>query len=398
MASKSGVKSAKEIEHWPINKLIAYAQNARTHTKAQVKQIAASMAEFGWTVPILVDKKGTIIAGHGRVMAAEILEMDSVPIIKLDHLTPAQVRAYRIADNRLSEMAGWDDQMLAEEFNALIEQDYDVTLTGFNLNEIARLIEDPDPDPPAPDPPENPICQHGDLWLLGKHRLLCGDSTLADDVARLCNGDSPALMVTDPPYGVNYDPKWRERAKVSLNKKKMGKVENDDCADWTAAWELFSGNIVYVFHGGLHCGVVQKSIEDCDFEIRAQIIWVKDRMALSRGAYHWQHEPIWYAVRKGKNANWSGGRNQATTWDVTSRDDAGHGHSTQKPIECMLRPIRNHTGDVYDPFVGSGTTIIAAERVNRRCFAMEINPAYVDVTIQRWESETGEKATLDDAK
>jgi DNA modification methylase len=210
-------------------------------------------------------------------------------------------------------------------------------------------------------------------------------------------GVKPHLMITDSPYGVNYDPAWRKRAGVNLNARKLGKVANDDRADWREAWALFPGSVAYVWHAGRHTSEVQQSLEASGFDMRSQIIWAKDRFALSRGHYHWQHEPCWYAVRGTAGTNWSGDRKQSTLWNIKSRDDDGHGHGTQKPVECMRRPIENNSSPgqaVYEPFSGSGTTIIAAEMTGRSCHAIEIDPAYVDVALLRWQAFTGLKATL----
>jgi DNA modification methylase len=225
--------------------------------------------------------------------------------------------------------------------------------------------------------------------------LVCGDSTDADTVAACLGEVQPHLMVTDPPYGVDYDPSWRAKAGVNLNKAKLGKVENDSRADWSETWALFPGSIAYVWHGGLHSGTVEYSLTSTGFAIRSQIIWVKDRFALSRGDYHWQHEPCWYAVRG--TGNWAGDRKQSTTWNIPAREDKGHGHSTQKPVECMKRPIENNSSAgqaIYEPFSGSGTTIIACEMTGRSCHAIELSPLYVDVAIKRWQTFTGQKATL----
>ena len=247
--------------------------------------------------------------------------------------------------------------------------------------------------------PEAPVSKLGDLWLLGKHRVLCGDATVAADVNRLFNGVSATLMVSDPPYGVEYDPEWRAKAGVNQNRCKLGKVENDDRADWREAWALFPGDVMYVWHAGKYAGTVQLSLEVCGFQIRSQIIWAKDRFALSRGNYHWQHEPCWYAVRE--NAHWKGDRSQTTLWSINAREDDGHGHGTQKPVECMRRPMLNNSSPgqvVYDPFLGSGTSIIAAETTGRICYGLEIEPNYVDVIVSRWQSFTGKSAVLDGDK
>ena len=225
--------------------------------------------------------------------------------------------------------------------------------------------------------------------------MACGDSTDAAMVARLLGDDAPALMVTDPPYGVAYDPQWRHRLGVN-DSKRTGNVLNDDQADWTAAWALFPGEIAYVWHGALHAATVARSLTETGFSIRAQIVWAKSRLVIGRGDYHWQHEPCWYAVRR--KGNWTGDRKQTTLWTIDSKgQDADTIHSTQKPVECMRRPMLNNSakGDhVYDPFLGSGTTLIAAQTIGRVCLGMELNPAYVDVIVRRWEAFSGERAVL----
>jgi DNA modification methylase len=394
---------ANSVERWPIDKLIPYARNARTHSDEQVSQIAASMREWGWTNPVLVAEDGTIIAGHGRVSAAQRLGFTEVPVMVARGWTEAQRRAYVIADNKLALNADWDIGMLATELRELDTGEIDLGLLGFDEGELEGLLTwDPgrsdgltDADE-VPEVAEAAVSVPGDLWVLGKHRLICGDATSADTVSALLGDVKPHLMVTDPPYGVEYDPAWRTRAGVNKNTSKLGKVVNDDRADWREAWALFPGEVAYVWHAGKFAGEVQRSLEACDFEIRSQIIWAKDRFALSRGHYHWQHEPCWYAVR-GTSASWKGDRSQSTLWQIKSREDAGVGHGTQKPVECMRRPIENNSSPgqaVYEPFSGSGTTIIASEQTGRACYAIELNPLYVDVAVKRWQSFTGEKAKL----
>lgn len=683
---------ALQVETRALETLIPYARNSRTHSDAQVAQIAGSIREFGWTNPVLVDGEGGIIAGHGRVLAARQLGLREVPVITLAHLTPAQRRAYVIADNKLALNAGWDLEMLVAELGELRDEDFDLALTGFSDDELAALLAEKtegltDPDA-APELPADPLSRPGDLWLLGRHRLLCGDSTSADDVGRLLGEVRPTAMITDPPYGVEYDPKWRAEAGVNKNRKKMGAVKNDDRADWREAWALFPGDIAYVWHAGLHAGTVADSLVDCGFDLRSQIVWAKDRFALSRGDYHWQHEPCqpagtlvskvvkegrwketsvieqvpiesltvgdkvvsfgnakiyrrgrkvtrigsrrysgnlhtievgkistkttaehqftvrfdpekansyllylmrrgnwwrlgvcgmfnsrgfglavrldqergdeawilsthadrcsavvaeqiascsyaiptthwendrqaigtnarsiaqigeiynrvgvdniengahqilmdngrsrefplithdevgrfsrrqsrivracnltadimqvpvpldgedfewrpvtnnlfsevsdlevwsmdvdqnqhyvadgivthncWYAVRaKASGKKWRGDRSQSTLWSIPARDDSGVGHGTQKPVECMRRPMVNSTSPgqaVYEPFCGSGTTIIAGEMEGRPVYAMELSPAYVDVIVRRWQDFTGLVAALEDGR
>ncbi len=383
-----------------VASLIPYARNARTHSDAQVAQIAAPFREFGFTNPVLVDGDRGVIAGHGRLLAARKLGMADVPTIELSHLTPAQRRAYVLADNRLALSAGWDAELLRIELADLQADGFDLALTGFDAAEIAGIfalptggLTDPDDVPAAP---EVPVTRLGDVWLLGRHRLVCGDSTDPATVERALAGVRPHLMVTDPPYGVEYDPAWRNRAGLGSTKR-VGKVENDHRADWREAWALFPGDVAYVWHGALHASTVAESLTACGFQIRAQVIWAKDRLVLGRGHYHWQHEPCWYAVRG--QGHWAGDRKQTTLWQIASRaQDADTVHGTQKPVECMRRPMENNSSPgqaVYEPFSGSGTTLIAAEVAGRVCHAVELAPAYVDVAVLRWQAFTGQQAVLE---
>ena len=397
----------ERIEQWPIARQQPYARNAKTHGADQVAKIAASMAEFGWTVPCLVAEDGELIAGHGRVLAATQLGLTEAPVIVLGHLTEAQRRAYRIADNKLTELGTWDEALLSSELNDLLAEDFDLSLIGFDDAELEALLAgggDPEAasgegEDDIPEVPETPISRPGDLWLLGKHRLLCGDATVATDVAHVLNGVLPLLMVTDPPYGVQYDPGWRNKAGAAATKR-IGKVLNDDRADWREAWALFPGDVAYVWHGALHATTVADSLIASGFNIRSQIIWAKDRLVLSRGDYHWQHEPCLYAVKKTGKGHWAGDRKQTTLWQIANKDqDAETVHGTQKPVECMRRPILNNSSPgqaVYEPFMGSGTTLIAAETTGRVCFGIELNPAYVDVAVERWQQFTGQNAVLDE--
>ena len=395
-----------KIKMTPVAQLVPYAGNARTHSDEQIAQIAASITEFGFTNPILTGADDVIIAGHGRLLAAQKLGMDTVPVIVLDHLSEAQRRALVIADNKLAENAGWDEELLRTELAALDDMDFDLDLMGFSDEELDGLLGDLDgsalgeteDEDDVPETPEDPISRPGDLWILGKHRLLCGDATVATDVERVLNETLPLLMVTDPPYGVQYDPGWRNKTGASATKR-TGKVLNDDRADWREAWSLFSGDVAYVWHGALHATTVAESLEVAGFNVRSQIIWAKDRLVLSRGDYHWQHEPCWYAVKKTGKGHWAGDRKQTTLWHIANKDqDADTVHGTQKPVECMRRPILNNSSPgqiVYEPFMGSGTTLIAAESTGRVCFGIELNPAYVDVAVQRWQQFTGQNAVLD---
>ena len=395
----------ESIELWPLDRLRPYAGNAKTHGADQVARIAGSMAEFGWTVPVLVSSDGEVIAGHGRILAAAQLGLAEAPVIVLDHLSEAQRRAYRIADNKLTELGDWDEVLLSEELQALSTEEFDLSLIGFDDAELDRLLAGTTDDTDArdgedeiPEPPEEPVSRPGDLWILGNHRLLCGDATVATDVERALGSVKPLLMVTDPPYGVDYDPAWRNKAGAAMTRR-TGKVLNDDRADWREAWALFPGDVAYVWHGALHAATVIESLAAVGFEMRAQIIWAKDRLVLSRGDYHWQHEPCIYSVRKSGKGHWAGDRKQTTLWQIDNRDqDAETVHGTQKPVECMRRPIVNNSSPgqaVYDPFIGSGTTLIAAETTGRVCHGIELDPVYVDVVVERWQRFTGEAPVLD---
>lgn len=382
--------------------LIPYARNARTHSDEQVAQIAASIREFGFINPVIVDGQSGIVAGHGRVMAARKLGLAEVPTLEVGHLTEAQRKAYVLADNKLALNAGWDNDLLKVELAELNTDGFDLSLIGFSTDELAKLLADKtegltDPDD-TPEAPANPVSELGDVWLLGKHRLACGDCTDALVVEKALNGVRPHLMVTDPPYGIEYDASWRDDALGGkAGGRATGKVKNDDRMEWTEAWSLFPGEVAYIWHGHLQVGTMEKQLADCGFVIRSHIIWSKSQFAISRGHYHPQHESCWYAVKKGATGHWSGDRKQSTIWQIDKPKKSETGHSTQKPVECMKRPIENNSSPgqaVYEPFSGSGTTIIAAEMTGRSCHAIELNPAYVDVAIKRWQDFTGQEATL----
>jgi DNA modification methylase len=377
----------------PIATLREDPSNARRHDQRNVEAIAASLREFGQRKPIVALSDGTVLAGNGTLRAALSLGWESIAVATFEDLE--QAKAYAIADNRSAELATWDDQLLVDALSAM-----DASLRetiGFSAAEFGRLLRavegltDPDETPPLP---ATPVTQTGDVWILGEHRLVCGDSTDRATVERLFAGEAPVIMVTDPPYGVEYDPAWRAEAGLSV--ARTGTVANDDRADWREAWALFPGDVAYVWHAGVFAGVVAESLVASGFQVRAQIVWKKNIAALSRGHYHWGHEPAWYAVRKGSSARWAGDRTQSTVWEIARKDDTGEtAHGTQKPVECMERPLRNHgaPGDiVFDPFLGSGSTLIAAVRARRRLFGVELSPGYCDVIIERWENFTGEKA------
>lgn len=401
----------RTVEMIPLADLKPYGRNARKHPEDQLQALEAIIRDSGFTTPLIIDPKGNLIAGHGRAIVAQRLGLESVPCIRVKGLNPAQIRALRLSDNQIAARSDWDNELLLGELKDLLAADFDLGLTGFRDDELGELgvpgftleerLEEAEETPPLP---AKPVVRPGELWLLGDHRVLCGDSTKAEDVARLLGATKPHLMVTDPPYGVEYDPDWRNRADRANGKpygaRAIGKVVNDDRADWTEAFTLFRGDVVYCWHPpGANSVVFYHSLETAGFDVRMQIIWAKQQFPIGRGNYHVKHEPCWYAVRKGGTAHWAGDRKQTTLWEIDKPQKSETGHGTQKPIECMRRPILNNSkpdDSIYEPFCGSGTTLIACEMEQRRCFAIEIDPAYVEVIIQRWQSFTGKTAKRED--
>jgi DNA modification methylase len=386
--------------------------NANRGTDRGRAALARSLRDYGPGRSILIDRHGTIIAGNKTVEQAKrlniplrVVETDGEYLVAvkrndLDLTTDARAQALAIVDNRIGELdLEWNVDML----KALHAGGLDLS-AFWTADEFAMLFADSKTgftDENAVVEPGDTDIIRGELFVLGCHRLLCGDATSAGDVTRLLDGATPVLMTTDPPYGVSYDPAWRHRVNPT-QRTAVGRVTNDDRADWTAAWELFPGTIVYVWHAALKAPTVAADLEAAGFKIRSQIIWQKQHFALSRGDYHWGHEPAWYAVR-GKG-QWRGDRRQTTVWEVANlnpfggagaADNAVTGHGTQKPVRLFEIPITNHTiaaESVYDPFCGSGTAIIAAEKHGRVCYAMEIDPKYVQAAVNRWQAFTGQKA------
>ena len=382
-----------------VSVITAHPKNPKVHPDGQLTAMGKAFDEFGVVVPPVVDENFRLMAGEGRWLTAKKKSIEELPCIVVSGWSEAKKLRFMFADNHLSTLSSYDDAAYRAVLQMIKDDNGDLGALGLDAATLSQLLFVPsekDPDE-TPEPPADPVSRPGDLWVLGEHRLLCGDSTKPDDVTRALDGAKPKLMVTDPPYGVDYDPSWRAKVGVNKNKDKLGEVKNDDRADWTDAWMLFDGNVAYVWHGGLHSGTVEQSLVNAGFVTRSQIIWNKDRFALSRGDYHWRHEPALYAVRAGKAGGWHGDRKQDTVWNIPAREDGGHGHSTQKPVECMRRPIQNNSqpGDVvYEPFSGSGTTIIAAEMMNRPCRAIELSPTYVDVGVRRWQTFAKGTATL----
>ena len=335
------------------------------------------------------DGRLMVLGGNMRLRALQDLGIKEAPVLVADHWSEEERAQFVIKDN--VSFGDWNFEALASGWGKTALLDWGMELPS-NFGMQAKGKTDPDE---TPEPPANPVSQLGDVWLLGTHRLVCGDSTNAETVAKCLNGVQPHLMVTDPPYGVNYNPKWRVKAGVNRGTAAAGLVRNDDRADWRAAWALFPGDVAYVWHGGAHAHTVADSLLACGLQIRSQIIWNNGRLVIGRSDYHWQHEPCWYVVREGKPGHYVGDRKQTTVWDIPKPKKLETGHSTQKPVECMKRPIENNSNPgqaVYEPFSGSGTTIIAGEMTGRHVHAIELAPEYVDVDVKRWQDFTGKKA------
>jgi ParB-like chromosome segregation protein Spo0J len=400
---------AKRIELWPVDRLKPYERNARTHSTEQVAQIAASIVEFGFTNPILVDSSDGIIAGHGRLSAAQELGLKTVPVVVLDHLSERQRKAYILADNQLALNAGWDTDLLRGELQDLAEQDFDLSLIGFSDDELADLLPDIEELPPedadadaVPEPPAEPITKPGDVWLLGKHRVMCGDSISLTEVERLMDGKKADMVFTDPPYGVAYE--------GGHNDKKRQQIQND---------ALEGEDLTSLFHGALTAAITVtaehapfyvwfasgKSVEtfaafaELPLKLRAVIQWYKIRSGL--GAFMSQYipncEPCIYAYKAGCSPQWFGPTDKKTVWELQKKS-RNEFHPTQKPVELPERAISNSSKKgqlVLDLFGGSGSTLIACEKTGRQARLMELDPRYCDVIVKRWQQFTGKTATLE---
>lgn len=369
-----------------VSQLKLNPNNPRHIKGERLEMLKRSISEFEQMMvlrPIIVDENNVVLGGNMRLQAIKALGKKEIPnewVKRAVELTEEQKREFVIKDN--AGFGEWDWELLANEWDDLPLADWGVDVPNFEAVDDEPGTADAEPQiDKAAELNEKWQVATSDLWQIGEHRLLCGDSTKAADVEKVVGGAMPNLMITDPPYGVDYDANWRNEADRAI-----GRVENDDEADWTVAWELFSGNVVYCWHAGLRASIVQSSLEIAGFEMRSQIIWAKSNFAISRGHYHWKHEPCWYAVRRGASASWIGDHSQVTVWDIEKPLKSETGHSTQKPLECMARPIRNHEGDVYEPFAGSGTTLVACQNLNRRCYAIEISPNYCAVILERMQT------------
>jgi DNA modification methylase len=407
------------VQIWSIEKLIPYSRNPRKNDAA-VGRMCDSIREFGFKIPCLVRSDGEVVDGHLRLKAARQLGLQEIPVILCDEWTPAQVKAFRLLVNRSATWADWDEELLIAELTDLQAAAFNLNLTGFDSAELDKILlrTDLPAEDTVPPIPEVPVSQLGDLWICGRHRVLCGDATSPEAVSRLLGERQPLLLVTDPPYGIELDSEWRDRAGLNgrgpaepsyMKHRTEGHrettISGDTRADWSEAFALVpSLQVGYVWHASRFTREVLDGLLRIGFVHHQQIIWDKGRPVLTRTHYWFQHEPAWY-VRK-KNAPWYGkaGEN-STVWSSPSpkfimggSDEEKYDHPTQKPVELMRRPLLNHTkpGElVYDPFLGSGTTLVAAEHTNRVLCGLELDPRYVDVVVERWQRLTGEKATLD---
>ena len=391
------------VERWPLARLIPHARNARTHSETQVAQIAGSIAEFGFVNPVLVGDDGVIVAGHGRILAARQLGLAEVPVIVLAHLTPTQRRALMIADNQIATNAGWNEEMLAMELAALKDEAFDLELLGFDEADIDRLLagtleETDDPDQ-APEPPIDPISRPGDIWICGEHRVLCGDATVLSDVEALLGGELADMTFCDPPYNVNYansaKDKMRGKNRAILNDA-LG--ENFGAFLYDASVNILSvtKGAVYICMSSSELDTLQKAFREAGGKWSTFVIWAKNTFTLGRADYQRQYEPILYGWKDGADHYWCGARDQGDVWSI-DKPHKNDLHPTMKPVSLVERAIRNSSKSrdiVLDPFGGSGTTLIAAERAGRRARLIELDPKYVDVIVQRWQETTGGSATL----
>ena len=392
-----------QIQPRPVEGLIPYARNSRTHSDEQVAQIAASIREFGWTNHVLVDGDNGIIAGHGRVLAARKLGLAEVPCIELAHLSEAQKKAYIIADNKLALNAGWDNELLELEFGELQELGFDLDLTGFDADELEALmpVEVPEgltDEDAVPEAPAEPVTKLGDVWVLGKHRVMCGDSTSIDDMERLTAGQAVDMWLTDPPYNVAYEGKTKDALKI----------QNDAMGDdafrqflrdaYVAADAVMkAGAVFYIWHADSEGYNFRGAAKDAGWKVRQCLIWKKQTLVMGRQDYHWKHEPCLYGWKDGASHLWAADRKQTTILEFDRPSRNGE-HPTMKPVALFEYQMLNNTkgGDiVLDSFGGSGTTLLAAEKNGRYARLMELDPKYVDVIVRRWQDFTGKQATLE---
>lgn len=396
------LNTVESVEHWSLQRLIPYAKNARTHDDTQVSQIAGSIAEFGFVNPILVGDDNIIIAGHGRLMAAQQLGLDTVPVIVLHHLTEAQRRALVIADNKIAENAGWNDELLKLELEELGDLGFDLDVIGFSDEELDELLgNDEQPgetdEDDIPEVEDEPVSRHGDVWILGDHRLLCGDSTSKQDLEKLMSGELADMAFTDPPYNVDYG----NNAKDKIRGKDR-RIMNDNLGDdfyqflKDALTNLLSvtKGACYIAMSSSELDTLQKAFRDAGGKWSTFIVWAKNTFTLGRSDYQRQYEPILYGWREGNDHFWCGARDQGDVWFFNKpvKNDL---HPTMKPVELVERALRNSSKSrdiVLDLFGGSGSTLIACEKTGRAARLIELDPKYVDVIVRRWQDYSGEQA------
>ena len=393
-----------KVAHWPTARLVPYARNARTHSEEQVAQIAASIVEFGFTNPILAGSDGVIVAGHGRLAAAQKLGLESVPVVVLDHLTPTQRRALISADTRIAENAGWDDAMLRIELQSLQEDGFNLDITGFDADALAAImageettVDGQTDEDAVPELSETPVSRPGDIWVLGEHRLLCGDSTVAESYDRLMQGEPADMVFTDPPYNVDYansaKDKMRGTDRPILNDNLGPGFYDFLLAALTPMLQHCAG-ATYIAMSSSELDTLQQAFRAAGGKWSTFIIWAKHTFTLGRADYQRQYEPILYGWPEGENRHWCGDRDQGDVWNIKKplKNDL---HPTMKPVELVERALRNSSrpGDtVLDAFGGSGTTLIAAEKSGRIARLIELDPKYVDVIVRRWQDYTGQQA------
>ncbi len=387
----------------PVDSLIPYARNARTHSEEQIAQIAASIREFGWTNPILTDGDNGVIAGHGRLAAARKLELTEVPVIELGHLSPEQKKAYILADNRIALNSGWDEELLKLELQELQGVDFDLDLLGFGDDEIQRLLNGDQvgggltEDDAIPEAPVDPVSRTGDLWILGNHRLLCGDSTVLSDVERLMGGQLADMAFTDPPYNVDYGnnakDKMRGKDRRILNDA-LGEDFYQFLYDACLNLLVVTKGACYVCMSSSELHTLQKAWIDAGGKWSTFIIWAKNTFTLGRSDYQRQYEPILYGWKQGVDHFWCGDRDQSDIWNY-NKPRVNDLHPTMKPVELVERAIKNSSKSrdiVLDLFGGSGTTLIACEKTGRQARLIELDPKFADVIVKRWEEYTGQQA------
>lgn len=401
-------KQDLKVVYRDVSELIPYARNARTHSDEQVARIAASIKEFGWTNPILIDGENGIIAGHGRVLAARKLGLEKVPTIELSGLTEAQKRAYILADNRLALDAGWDEEMLKLEFAELEKEGFELSKTGFSDEEIREMMADLDrevegvEDVEAPEPPKNPKTKRGEVWILGTHRLMCGDSTSVEDVQEVMGGGGIAdLWLTDPPYNVAYQGKTKDALTIQNDEMDDESFRRFLVSAYSAADSVLKeGAAFYIWHADSEGFNFRGACRDVGWKVRECLIWSKNTFVLGRQDYQWQHEPCLYGWKDGAAHNWYSDRSQTTILEF-DRPNRNAEHPTMKPVGLFQYLIGNSTkrGDiVLDSFGGSGTTLIACEQSGRSARIIELDPCYCDVIIERWQNLTGQRAVRESDK